>query len=332
VSTRSRSAALLAVVLFGAGCGAQVEKTQQRPPPRTPVWARSTPVAEHIDPEVVAEADRLARTKLSGVTSLLVARHSRLVVERYYEGQRASDAFPVFSITKTFVSCLVGIALADGHLRSVDEQLREILPQTRSRITLRQLLTMTAGFGRGLNLQTTDPVELASRPLVNLPGTTFNYDSGSSDLLAAVLEQATGEPIGEYAEQHLFRPIGIRAAHWPASKGGSGLVLRPRELLAFGQLYLDGGSWHGKRILSRAWVRDSTRSHVDVSLGKGLTAGYGYNWWIDRRRPRTVVAHGYLGQALTVFPTRNTVVAVTSSSEKQETGYTLARVISRGLH
>ncbi len=297
-----------------------------------PVWERTSPAAAQLDARAVAEADRLVHTRLRGVTSLLVARHGRLVVERYYDGYDAADRFPIFSITKTFVSCLIGIALADGYLHNVDERLGEALPQTRSRITLHQLLTMTAGFGRGFNFQVTDPIELANRPLVNTPGTTFNYDSGSSDLLAAVLERATHEPLGQYAVRRLFRPLGIQAARWPGSKGGSGLVLRSRELLAFGQLYLDGGVWRGRRIVPASWVRDSTRSHVDVAPGHGLTAGYGYNWWVDDRRPRASVAHGYLGQALTVFPTLDAVVVVTSSGETVESGFTLARIIARRLH
>jgi CubicO group peptidase (beta-lactamase class C family) len=291
---------------------------------------RSTPAAEEVDAKALAKADRLARTTLKGVTSVLVARHGRLIAERYYGGYGPADRFPVFSVTKTFVSCLVGTAIADGYLPSVDEQLDEVLPRTNSPITIRQLLTMTAGFARGLNFVPADAVELANRPLVATPGTTFNYDSGSSDLLAAVLERATGG-LGEYAQRRLFRPLGIRDAHWPGIKGGSGLVLRARELLAFGQLYLDGGSWHGHRIVPSSWVGASTRTHVRVPLRHGLTAGYGYNWWIDSRPPRAFLAHGFLGQAVTIFPSRDTVVVVTSSNEASESGYTLARIIASGL-
>jgi CubicO group peptidase (beta-lactamase class C family) len=297
----------------------------------TPVWVRSTPAKEDVGARALARADRLARTTLKGVTSLLVARHGRLVVERYYDGYRPADRFPVFSVTKTFVSCLVGTAIADGYLRTVDEQLNDVLPATNSPITIRQLLTMTAGFARGLNFGPADAVELANRPLVARPGATFNYDSGSSDLLAAVLERATGG-LAQYAQRRLFQPLGIRGAHWPGVKGGSGLVLRARELLAFGQLYLDGGSWHGRQIVPSSWVRASTRTHVRVPLPHGLTAGYGYNWWIDSRPPRAFLAHGYLGQALTIFPSRDAVVVVTSSNEESESGYTLARIIAAGLH
>jgi CubicO group peptidase (beta-lactamase class C family) len=274
----------------------------------------------------------VARTKFKGVTSLLVARHGRLVAERYYQGLQASDQVPVFSITKTFVSSLVGIALADGYLHSVDQPLGAVLPETRSPITLRQLLTMTAGFGRGFSFQATDPSTLANRALVNQPGTAFNYDSGSSDLLTAVLQRATGMTAAQYAQRRLFAPLGIRATRWPLSRGGSGLIMRARDLLAFGQMYLDGGKWRGRRVIPTAWVRASTRTHVHVPFRQGVSPGYGYNWWIDDRKPQFFAAHGYLGQALVVFPRLDAVVVVTSSREDLDTGFAIARVIARAIH
>jgi CubicO group peptidase (beta-lactamase class C family) len=320
---------VLVIALVAAGCAASAEETHRQPIPRSPVWEQAAPESVGLDPRVIAEADRLARTKLRGVTSLLVARHGRLVVERYYAGLQASDQVPVFSITKTFVSALVGIALADGRLRSIDERLVAVLPETQSPITLRQLLTMTAGFGRSLSFQLTDPTALANRPLVNEPGTTFNYDSGSSDLLAAVLKRATGMTAAQYAQRRLFAPLGIRGARWPSSRGGSGLILRPRDLLAFGQMYLDSGKWRGRRVVSSAWVRASTRTQVHVPREQALSEGYGYNWWIGDRAPRLFAAHGYLGQALVVFPQLDTVVVVTSSGEVVDSGLALARVIAR---
>ena len=298
----------LAVVaaLIATGCGAGTG--QQAPEPRLPSspWQSAMPQQEGIELHTIDQAD------LTGVTSLLVARHGRLVVERYY-GIQAADRVPVFSITKSVVSTLVGIALAEGRLRSVDERLAELLPGADRRITLRHLLSMTAGYGRALNYGPTDASALANRPLVSPPGTTFRYDSGSSDLLAAVLARVTGMTAAEYAQRRLFGPLGIRDVRWPGSHGGSGLVLRPRDLLAFGQLYLDGGTWKGKRIVPASWVRTSTSAHIAVPPGQGLTSSYGYDWWVETRRGRFFEAHGYLGQVLAVFPRLDEVVLVTSS-------------------
>jgi CubicO group peptidase (beta-lactamase class C family) len=302
-----RLSAAVAVALIASGCGAGAERAAKLVP-HSPAWQRATPQQEGIDVHALDRAD------LTGVTSLLVARHGRLVVERYY-GIQAADRVPVFSITKSVVSALVGIALAEQRLRGVDQHLADFVPGADRRITLRHLLSMSAGYGRQLNFGPTDAPTLANRPLVSPPGTTFRYDSGSSDLLAAVLARVTGMTAAEYARRHLFEPLGIRGVRWPGSHGGSGILIRPRELLAFGQLYLDGGKWRGKRVVPASWVGASTRLQIDVPPVQGVTNGYGYDWWVETRGERFFAAHGYLGQVLAVFPHLDEVVLVTSSGE-----------------
>ena len=272
------------------------------------------------------------QTKLPGVTSVLVAKHGRITREDYYAGLKANDRVPVFSITKSVVSALVGIALADGQLRSVDERLTDFFPGADARIRLRHLLSMTAGYGHQLNFGDTDAAALAARPLVNPPGTTFNYDSGSSDLLAAIVERATGMSIADYARTRLFAPMGIRDVRWPGSHGGSGLLLRPRELLAFGQLYLDQGIRHGRHVVPASWVRASTSPHIRVEPRYGITDGYGYDWWIETRGQPFFAAHGYLGQALVVFPRLDEVVLVTSNRDDYGGTLELARRVARAAH
>ena len=251
----------------------------------------------------------------SGITSVLVLKHGRIVRESYYNGLKRTDRVPVFSVTKSVTSALVGIALADGRIRSVDEKLTDFFPGADPRIRLRNLLSMTAGYGRQLNFGDTDSASLASRPLVNAPGTTFNYDSGSSDLLAAILARATGMSILDYAQTHLFAPMGIGDVRWPGAHGASGLLLSPRELLAFGRLYLERGTWKGQQLVPARWVQTSTRPHVRIARERGVTDGYGYNWWVQTERKPFFAAHGYLGQALVVFPRLDEVVVVTSAHE-----------------
>jgi CubicO group peptidase (beta-lactamase class C family) len=234
---------------------------------------------------------------LRGITSVLVERHGKIVQEHYYGGTVASDRLPVFSITKSVTSALVGIAIADGRLK-LDERL-----PWRKQVTLRQLLSMTAGYAPSFEFQHIDAQTLASRALVNRPG-TFSYDSGSYDLLADMLQRATGMPIASYARQRLFGPLGIDGARWPGGRGASGLLLRPRDLLAFGELYLR----HGRGIVPAGWVRTSTALHTRI--GRGL--GYGYGWWI---RPRSYAGYGYLDQIVAVYPKRDEVVVVTASRE-----------------
>ena len=239
-----------------------------------------------------------------GITSVLVARHGKIVSERYYHGTHADDRLPVFSVTKSVTSALVGLAIADGYLSGVEERL-----PWRQQVSVGQLLSMTAGFAPSVNFQRADAVTLADRPLINRPG-TFAYDSGSMDLLADLLTRVTGMSAADYARRRLFGPMGITVVRWPGSRGSSGLLLRPRDLLAFGQLYLDGGVWHGKRIVPARWIRLSTQVHARNTPRLGY--GYGYGWWI---RPHSFEAHGYLDQVLAVYPGRDEVVVVTSSRE-----------------
>ena len=232
------------------------------------------------------------------VESMLVMRHGQIVRESYSGGLKATDRLPVFSVTKSVTSALVGIAIARGDLRGLDQPL-----PWRKQITLGQLLSMTAGYAPIVNVQTFDPASVASRARVNKPG-TFAYDSGSIDLVGDLLERASGLSLAGYARRHLFGPMGIHDVRWPGSHGSSGLQLRPRELLAFGELYLEGG----KGIVPTDWIRFSTRAHVGFRRG----LAYGYGWWI---RPHAYEARGYLGQSLTIDPKRDQVVVVTSSRE-----------------
>ena len=253
-----------------------------------------------------------------GITSLLVARHGKLAVERYFGGTHPGDRVPVFSITKSVTSALVGLAIADGRLTGLSERL-----PWRRQITLGQLLSMSAGYGRGLNFEDADPAALAGRPLVSKPGTTFAYDSGSLNLVARMLADATAISAADYARRRLFAPMGIRDVLWPGSHGASGLQLRPRELLAFGQMYLDHGVWRGKRIVPASWVRASTSAHIAVPPDQGIYSGYGYGWWVA---PNSFAAHGYLGQVLAVFPRLEEVVVVTSAREDGRTFYLVRRI------
>jgi CubicO group peptidase (beta-lactamase class C family) len=234
------------------------------------------------------------------VVAAMTARDNRR--ERYYAGTHAGDKLPIFSITKSFTSALVGLAISDGSLSGTGERL-----PWRRKVTVGRLLSMTAGYAPSVNFKRADPETLAERPLLNTPG-TFAYDGGSMDLLADLLTRATGMSPASYARRRLFNPMGITDVRWPGSRGSSGLLLRPRDLLAFGQLYLDGGVWHGKRIVPAAWVRQSTRAHVRVARG----LAYGYGWWI---RPGSFAGYGYLGQVLAIVPNRDEVIVVTSSRE-----------------
>jgi CubicO group peptidase (beta-lactamase class C family) len=264
------------------------------------------------------------------LTSVLVMRHGRLVFERYYHGAEGDVERNVFSVTKSVLSALIGIALEDGKLRSLDQKLVDVFPHELERdtdprvraITLRDLLSMTAGYQETQIFATDDWVRtLMNRPLAFDPGTTFSYDDGSAHLLSAVLTQATGVSALDLARRELFGPLGIDASRWSSdgqgrSTGSTGLWLRSRDLLTFGQLYLEEGRWRGRQLVPAAWIRRSTTTQVEIPGGYA----YGYLWWVNTGPHGGFLAQGYAGQMIAVYPRLDLVVAVTGAGEFDQLG------------
>jgi CubicO group peptidase (beta-lactamase class C family) len=289
---------------------------------------------------------------LRNVRAVLVLVDERPVLERY-RGGPPEDSHDTFSVTKSIVSTLVGIAIAEGKLRGVDVTLAEALPQYLSvmrpqvaRTTLRQVLTMTAGLRpdpwSGEPLAATlhgDWVsDILQHGFDHAPG-PWAYSSIGSHLLAAVLVRATGMRILEYARARLFDPLGIptrpaaqprldspagaRAYDaakfaWPIdpqgiNTGHAHIKLAARDLAAFGLLMLNKGVWKGRQLLPEGWVTEATRAHVDAAEGNR----YGYQWWIPDAGDHPVFAAvGYGGQLVEVVPDLHlVVVAVTAPSE-----------------
>jgi CubicO group peptidase (beta-lactamase class C family) len=256
-------------------------------------------------------------------------------------------------------SILVGVALDEGLLRGVDQQLGELLPSYRSSmteqvaaITLRQLLTHTSGIAGnsanvGIPLAADDAVaSILSAPLLNDPGTVFDYSNSGAHLVTAILAEAIDSSVLDYAREKLFDPLGIKTHPsfqgqpikeepdqkptrdylragfaWGSDRQGINtgccfLKLTAPDMVKLGELYLNLGLWHGRRIVSADWVRDSTTSQVTPEQ-LGPDAGYGYLWWLDERRGhRAFVASGSFGQRVLVVPDLNLVVAVSTRDQR----------------
>ncbi len=276
-----------------------------------------------FDPQAL---DRKLRTE-HGVLSVLVERDGRLIFERYYHGSARSAHLDVFSVTKSVISSLVGIALHDGTLRSLDARLGDFFPadvqhahdRRIRRITLRQLLTMTSGYRDVPAVSSDDWIHAQiDRPLAADPGRSWGYDNGSYHLLSAVLTKATALTASAYARRVLFGPLGITAPNWATdgqghSLGNTGLRLSSRDLLRLGELFLRQGRWRGQQIVPAAYVRAATRS--TTVFGKGF--GYGYGWWV-LGGPAGFAALGYGGQEIAVFPSRHVIVVLTGADSQRE--------------
>ncbi len=315
---------------------------------RTPtVPADLEAVGDQVAAGVQALFDESPTGAYDNVRAVLVAVDGHRIVERYYESSAAAT-HNVWSVTKSVMSMLVGIALEDGHIDSVDQTLAELLPsyadhmspQTEA-ITLQQVLTMTAGLPTGADeeeLATTRDwvAAMLDASPVSRPGRDFAYSNPGSHLLSAILVEATGQPVLEYAREQLFSPLGIvtdpaaepvmlaaAAAEyaearfaWPTDPAGlhTGwccLKLTARDMETLGQLWLDEGEWNGTQVVPAEWVAESTRPHVATTeLGR---AHYGYQWWVTEADGRPAFAAvGYDGQLVEIVPELDLVVVVVS--------------------
>lgn len=294
-------------------------------------WRISLPEAQHIEEAVLLRVDEGIRADYPDVHSFLVIRHGYLVFERYYCGYNHEREHEVRSITKSFISALVGIALKEGYLTSLDQKVIDLLPNyfdsdadpRKKAITLRHLLTMTAGFDCDndenfwLMRQHRDWAKATlDTPMRCEPGEQFNYDSAAMHLLSVILTHQTGMSAFDYAQARLFKPLGMQVHHWPHdplgnSEGAAGLRLTARDMAKFGYLYLNSGQWEGQEIVPTWFVRDSTRKQSEG--GDPEPANYGYLWWVLYESHAVgYCAAGYGGQYIFVFPNQDLIIVTTA--------------------
>ena len=269
------------------------------------------------------------------VQSLLVARHGRLVLERYYNGAGRESLLDVRSVTKSVVSLLTGIAIAEGIIPDADAEIGPWLENTWTldandrQVTVRDLLTMTGGWdwfeagAVGYNdwILSADRVQyLLDRPHTAAPGVTFTYNSAAVHLLGVVLAEAAGQSLPAFADAQLFGPLGITQRQWEDLgdgyvNGGAGLDLRGRDLLRLGQLLLQGGRSGDEVIVPEDWIAASTATTfaLNTTLGAQSGVGYGYLWWTADANPaRARFGWGYGGQFVYVAPDLDLVVVATT--------------------
>lgn len=246
------------------------------------------------------------------------------------------DLVDTYSITKSVVATLVGIALDDGAIRSLDEPVSRFLQGVRHRYTLRHLLTMTAGTETGGEWDIDAVMARASgwvdwilaAPARREPGETFAYDNGSTHVLGAAVAAAVGMPLSELAADHLFEPLEIETFEWPRDPDGrcygfGHLRLRPRDLAKLGELYLADGAFRGRRVVSRSFVEAATQPSTAGGPPEG--SAYGLLWWVGAEPRRHFFAAGYAGQSLTVISDLELVAVTIGDEQSLRPGWRNAR-------
>lgn len=271
-----------------------------------------------------------ARQRKLDLHGLLVIRHGYIVKEKYFSPYDESASHSLHSCTKSFVSALMGIAIARGYVADTSRPVLGFFPDrsfaaTDSRkraLTVENLLTMSTGLGwleADETYQSLDALPggdwvsyILDLPMVAEPGKRFSYSSGSSHMLAAIIQKSSGKNLYDFARESFFGPLGISDPRWERDPeglpiGGWGLRLSPRDMAKLGYLYLHEGLWEGKQVVPAAWVRESTRPHIKADGGWA----YGYQWWVDPTM-RFFAALGRYGQAIFVVPGLDLVVVFTA--------------------
>ncbi|MFS8114586.1 serine hydrolase [Rhizobium jaguaris] len=283
--------------------------------------------------------------------AVVIARHGKLVYERYFTGEDRAWATPLGrvsyhaglrhdlrSITKSITSLLVGIAIENGWITDLDIPVFSFFPDhgdlrtpEKDRITLRHLLTMSAGLAWSEELPYSNPANSERRmmeapdqhryvleqPVARPAGAVYTYNGGLTALLGAILDRASGRQPDQLAKEFLFSPLGIDDVEWIRYPNGtpnvtSGLRMRPRDVAKIGQLILNKGSWNDARIVSPTWIDQATSPQIQ---GECLYF-YGFQWWlgrslIDRQEVSWSAAVGWGGQRLYVIPSLDmTIVAL----------------------
>jgi CubicO group peptidase (beta-lactamase class C family) len=319
---------LLCFCLSAAGCG------------------QTSPKAENQ--KTIAQAPKteslLAAVKAQNIYGMTVYAGDQLVAEYYKDGYNASSQFPVYSCTKSITSVLIGMAIDEGAIKNTNQYAAEFFPASgispgaagKGQLRLHHLLNQTSGLSWpewsssqivGSLFQSKDWVQFVlDRPLETEPGKKFNYNSGNSHLLSAVLQQATGQSTLAYAQSHLFQPLGITNIEWAQDPnhiycGGFGISMTVQDMAKIGLLYLHQGAWQDKQLVSKEWVQKSLSKQ---SEGWQPLGEYGYQWWIrpahDGVKYDIYFASGLGGQYIFIIPELDAVIAVTAWLSNEESG------------
>ncbi|MEJ8306732.1 serine hydrolase [Saccharibacillus sacchari] len=292
---------------------------------------RRRPEEAGVDPQGIIDfLDAVAEQKFD-LRSFMLLRRGEVLAEGWWAPHASEDRHAMYSVSKSFTSTAIGMAVDEG-LLTVEDKVADLLPQLMptdphpnlSKMTVHDLLVMGTGHKQ-------DPLEKA-RPnpdsdwariflaaeVENVPGSTFSYSSGATYMLSVILQTLTGEKVVDYLESRLFAPLGIEHKSWQESPqgyttGGWGLKLSSEDLAKFGQLYLQKGIWNGQQLVSKKWVDLASSKRIDNGDDPqgDWGQGYGYQFWVCRHNAYR--ADGAYGQFCLVLPDQEAVVVLTSA-------------------
>lgn len=298
--------------------------------------------------EAILEAE-----KFDFLYSILIAQNDTLILEKYFNGASDSVAFDIKSVTKSFTSGLIGIALNQKLIDGLDSKLKDLLPEhfnnqqyvDKAEITLRQLLSMQGGYSYHSTrdiFETDDWVRnILNFKLDFSPGGKFCYAACESHLLSAIIAKKSGLNTEEFAEKYLFNPLKINVGNWMSdpqgiNNGNAGLYMTSRDLLSYGQLYLNHGQYNGEQIVPSDWIASSIiKSNYGLPRCEESNeipfSGYGYHWWLDKLdNQRAIIASGYGGNFIFILPDLNMTIVTNANTNIgwQKNGENVNKIIN----
>ena len=328
-------------------------------------WATAELADEGFDTdEIYALMDLVLNQDFPNIDSIAIVRNNRLILYWWEQRELTQfdnwvrntdrERHILHSTSKTFTSALVGIAIDKGHIASTQVPFYDLFNYAsydnwdprKADMTLEDALTMRLGLEwdewalpysdpnnqlAQLNNGNTDWAKaLLDLPMNTDPGTSYVYNTAATNAIGQAVQNAVGMPLADFANANLFYPMQITEAIWARTPtnlpiGGSGLYLTNRELVKFGQLYLDNGVWQGQQLISEAYVADSVVPRVDISSWATYSEAYGFQWWLDELTYRGMaveawVTSGYGGQYTFVVPSLDLVVGFTGHNYDNNQG------------
>ena len=325
------------IISFLVGCGGpgakELAEIDYTPLPNV-AWPISTPAEQGLDPMLVAELYYNA-SKLETSYSLLLFKNGYLIAEDYFHAGYPEQQVNIHSVTKSINAALVGIALEQGCLVSLDQKMMDFFPELAGRIidprkkqiTLRQMLQMRAGYpweestAELLDLLFSGfrPSNLVDVPLVRAPGLDFEYSNLTAHLLGVIVARACKTDLKSFAQEHLFTPLGIEPGFWQTDWEGnylgfSDIHLSAYDMARFGLMYLNDGEYNGEQIVPAEWVHDSLQVYSEDAwkyrVGRNWgDNGYGYQWWsIKAGDFHYNLAWGHGGQQIVLLDEHDMVI------------------------
>ncbi|MCF8222593.1 MAG: beta-lactamase family protein [Bacteroidales bacterium] len=307
-------------------------------------WENVSPESQGIAVEDLEQMAEYIENNNLRIHSIIIYKNGTIPFEEYYDPFNEISLHNLKSTSKGIISALTGIALEEGYIDNLDESIFNYLSDYnvdttgKSNITIRHLLTMTSGLEwqeNNLNSMYTFFVNkrivkrTLNLPLVEEPGTTFNYNTGLTHLLSAIITEASGMSTLEFAQLYLFDPLEIENIEWDMDRegyyiGGSELFLTPRAMTKFGVMYLNGGEYMGRQVIPEDWVAESTKTQIE-GYSFGADIQYGYLWWLDIGNPlftyleddNRFLAMGVRGQRIFIHPELDAVIVITAEQRDE---------------